>query len=75
MTPIRRSQARAVLESIVRGLAPVQHTRDALYLAVCELAQDRRFWAELEMDRRARVAAAATPAVTAPPEAIEVGHA
>lgn len=58
MTKFRGSQARAVLESIVRGLAPVMNTRDAMYLAVCSLAEDHAFWAELEATRRTASAAA-----------------
>lgn len=54
MTEFRSSQARLALEGLVRALAPHTSTRDAMYLAVCELAQDHRFWAERRDEWTAR---------------------
>lgn len=51
MTPFRKSQARAVLEGIVRGLAPHMAGPDALRQAVAELARDPSLWVELELAR------------------------
>lgn len=48
MTPFRKSQARAVLEGVVRTLAPQMQTPDGLREAVAELAADRALWVELE---------------------------
>lgn len=52
MTPVRKSQARVVLEGLVRALAPHMQTPDGLRDAVCELGLDRALWLELEMLRR-----------------------
>jgi hypothetical protein len=49
MTPFRKSQARSVLEGLVRWLAPQMQTRDGLRAAVLEIATDKALWAEVEL--------------------------
>lgn len=51
MTPFRKSQARAVLEGLVRWLAPLMQSHDSLREVVGELAADRSLWTDLEAAR------------------------
>jgi hydroxyethylthiazole kinase-like sugar kinase family protein len=57
LTPFRKSQARAVLESIVRGLAPQVCSLSSLHAAVWSVADDPRLWAEIKAKHRAAKAA------------------
>lgn len=50
-TPFRTSQARDVLEGLVRWLAPKMQRFDGLREAVRSIADDHELWVELELAR------------------------
>lgn len=48
-TPFRKSQARTVLEGVLRSMAPQMMGPDALRYVVYGLAADTKLWRELEL--------------------------
>lgn len=65
-TGFRKSQARAVLEGLIRTMAPRMVGKDTLRAVVRELAGDGALWADLELQLRPVdvVGEASTPALS-----------
>ena len=70
-TPFRTSQARDVIEGIVRWLAPKMQRFDGLREAVRSIADDHELWAELELAREDLPGPGSTPTVPNRPAAWE----